>query len=171
MFFKTLLFVENSYQAFIKPTIVSCCLFWRVLFQFLMRFVNVHHVLLIHVRLRSRNNLLRSIALYSIVHGKYYSPLGRNLRFCWRRFGWQLQDFLLVFVSLNDDCFHNFCMNNIPVAQLQIALVDELLSLREGFVTFDCGNFLSKSDIIFLLNAACIEWWRRVTYFYWTILT
>jgi len=46
-----------------------------------------------------------------------------------------LENFLIGFVSLNDDCFHNFCMNNIPVAQLQIAsLVDELLSLRElGF--------------------------------------
>jgi len=65
---------------------------------------------------------------------------------------------LLGFVSLNDDCFHTFCMNNISVAQLQIAsLVDELSSLREGFVTFDCGNYLSKSDIIVLLNAACIE--------------
>jgi len=40
-------------------------------------------------------------------------------------------------------------MNNIPVAQLQIAsLVEELLSLREGFVTCDCGNFMSKIDII-----------------------
>jgi len=49
-------------------------------------------------------------------------------------------------------------MNNIPVTQLQIAsLVEELLSLREGFVTFDCGNCLWKSDIIVLLNAACIE--------------
>jgi len=49
-------------------------------------------------------------------------------------------------------------MNNIPVAQLQIAsLVDELLSLGEGFVTFDYDNFMSKSDIIVLLNAACIE--------------
>jgi len=69
---------------------------------------------------------------------------------------------LLVFVSLNDDdCFHNFC---IPVAQLQIAsLVEELLSLREGFVTFDCVNFFSKSDIIVLLIATCIERWRLVT--------
>jgi len=49
-------------------------------------------------------------------------------------------------------------MNNIPVAQLQIAsLVTELLSLREGFVKFYCGNLLSKIDIIVLLNAACIE--------------
>jgi len=49
-------------------------------------------------------------------------------------------------------------MNNIPVAQLQIAsLVEELLSSRQGFVTFDCGNFLSKSDIIVSLNAAYIE--------------
>jgi len=113
---------------------------------------------------RSRYNCVRSIALHSIFHGKYYSPLGRNLRICCRRFGWQLEDFLLGFVSLNDDCFHNFCMNNIPLAQLQIAsLVEELLSLREGFVTFHCGNFLWNSDIIVLLNAACIEWWRRVT--------
>jgi len=49
-------------------------------------------------------------------------------------------------------------MKNIPVVQLQNAsLVEELLSLREGFVTFNCGNFLSKLDIIVLLNAACIE--------------
>jgi len=45
--------------------------------------------------LHSRNNLVRSIALHSIVHGKYYSPLGRNLRFCCRRFSWQLEVFLL----------------------------------------------------------------------------
>jgi len=65
---------------------------------------------------------------------------------------------LLGIVSLNDDCFHNFCMNNILVAQLQIASsVEELVSLREGFVTFDCSNFLSKSDTIVLLNATCIE--------------
>jgi len=32
--------------------------------------------------LRSRYNLVRSIALHSIVHGKYYSPLGINLMFC-----------------------------------------------------------------------------------------
>jgi len=43
----------------------------------------------------------------------------------------------------NDECFlhdrfHNFCMNNIPVAQLQIAsLVEEQLSLCGGFVTID----------------------------------
>jgi len=40
--------------------IVSCCLFWRVLFQFLMRFVNVHHVLLIHV-------FVREIILYVVL--------------------------------------------------------------------------------------------------------
>jgi len=45
----------------------------------------------------------------------------------------------------DDDYFHNFCMNNIPGAQLQIAsLVEQLLSLREGFVTFNCGNFFLK---------------------------
>jgi len=121
-----------------------------LLFQFLMRFVNVYRVLLIHV-------FFRVIILYSIVHSKYYSPLSRNLGFCCRRFSWQLEDFLLGFVSLIDDCFQHFCMNNIPIAQLQIvSLVEELLSLCEGIVTFECCNFLSKSDIV-LLNAACME--------------
>jgi len=54
---------------------------------------------------------------------------------------WQLEDFLLGFFSPNNDYFDIVSMNNIPVAQLQSAsLVEELLSLREGFVTFDCGN-------------------------------
>jgi len=49
-------------------------------------------------------------------------------------------------------------MNDIPVAQLRIAsLVEELSSLREGFVAFHCGDFFVKSDIIVLLNAVCIE--------------
>jgi len=118
--------------------------------------------------LYSRNNLVRSIALHSIVHGKYYSPLGRNRRFCCRRFSWQLEDFSLGYVSLNDDCFHNFCMNNIPVAQLQIAsLVEELLSLREGFVTFDCGNFLSK---LFCFVECRLYGVMETSHCHWTIL-
>jgi len=105
-----------------------------------MRFVNVHHVLLIHVFVRViiLHVVLPCTALFML---NFIRPLVE----------------IIGFVSLNDDCFHNFCMNNIPVAQLQIAsLVDELLSEREGFVTFDCGNFFSKSDIV-LLNADCIE--------------
>jgi len=74
----------------------------------------------INLCLRSRNSLVRSIAPHSIVHGKYYTPLGRNLRFCCRRFDWQLEDFLLGFVSLNDDCFHNFCMNNIRLLSYKL---------------------------------------------------
>jgi len=62
------------------------------------------------------------------------------------------------FVSINNDCFHNFCMSNIPDVQLQIAsLVEELLILRKDFVTIDCGNLFSKNDIIVLLNSVCIE--------------
>jgi len=50
------------------------------------------------------------------------------------------------------------------VAQLQIALVvEELWNLRDGFVTFDFSNCFLKTDIIVLLNAVCIERWRRVT--------
>jgi len=56
--------------------------------------------------LRSRYTRVHSIALHSINHGKYYSPLGRHLRFCCCRSGWQLEDFLLGFFSLNDKTRH-----------------------------------------------------------------
>jgi len=61
----------------------------------------------IHSCLRSRYNLVHSIVLHVIVHGNYHSPLGRNLRFCYRRFVWQLEDILLGFLLLNVDCFYN----------------------------------------------------------------
>lgn len=108
--------------------------------------------------LHSRCHLVRSIAQHSIVHGDYYSPLGRNLRFCCRRFDWRWEDFVSGCVSLNNDYFRNFCMNTISVAQFQTAsLADELLSLREGFAAFDCGTFFTKNDIDVLLNAVCTE--------------
>jgi len=51
--------------------------------------------------LRSRYDVVRSIALHVVnFHGKYYSPLGRNLRFCCRRFGWQLEDLCYVLPRL-----------------------------------------------------------------------
>jgi len=55
--------------------------------------------------------------------GNVVGAISKNIRFCCRRFGWQLADFLVGFVSLNDDCFHNIFMNNIQVAQLQIASI------------------------------------------------
>jgi len=46
-------------------------------------------------------------------------------------------------------------MNNIMVISFKVRHLFELpLSLREGFVTFDCGHFVfRKIDIEFLLNA------------------
>ena len=60
-------------------------------------------------------------------------------------------------VSLHNDCFRNFCTNNIQVAQFQTASAEELLSLREGFATLDFGNFFTKNDLKVLLSAACTE--------------
>ena len=62
-------------------------------------------------------------------------------------------------MSLNNYVFRIFCMNNIPVAQFQTAsLAGELLSLREGFATFNCGTFFStKNDIDVLSSVVCME--------------
>jgi len=67
--------------------------------------LNARRVLLIHVFVHVIILYVVFIALHRIVHGKYYSPLGINLRFFCCRFGWQLEDFLLGFVSLNANCF------------------------------------------------------------------
>jgi len=90
--------------------------------------------------LRSRYNLVRIVLLCTAL---YMVNITRLLvEILGIRFGWQLEEFLLGFVLLNGDCSHTCCMNIIPVAQLQLAsLVEELSSLREGFVTFDWGNF------------------------------
>jgi len=95
--------------------------------------------------LRSRYNLVRSILLCTAL---FMLSIIRLLV--------EILDFVVVvsfsgwkiclsgFVSTND-CFHNFCMNNIPIAQLQIAsLVEELLILREGFVALTGYFILEK---------------------------
>ena len=88
--------------------------------------------------------------MFFVVTNDYYSPIGRNLRFCCRRFEWQWEDFVSGCVSLHNDNFLNFCANNIPVAQFQTAsLAEELLSLREGFATVDCGTFSGKMTLMF----------------------
>lgn len=52
-----------------------------------------------------------------------------------------------------------FIVNNIPVTKFQSAsLAEELLSLREGFATCDCGTFLTKNDVDVLLSDVCTGW-------------
>ena len=62
-------------------------------------------------------------------------------------------------VSLNNDYFRNFCTNNIPVAQFQIAsLAEELLSLRARICDIlSCDFFHEKKNIDVLLSAVCTE--------------
>ena len=68
-------------------------------------------------------------------------------------------------VSLNNDYFRNLCMNNVPVAQFQTAsLAEELLSLREGFVTLYCGTFSRTMTLMFCWVLFYTEWWRQVAW-------
>jgi len=94
MFFKTfvvrrLLNLPLNAHCFLLPILTGILPVFDEICKRSSRFINLC--------LRWRYNLVRSIALHSIVHGKYYSPLGRNLRFCSRRFGWQLEDFFVRF--------------------------------------------------------------------------
>lgn len=106
--------------------------------------------------LNSQYRLVRCIVWHSITHGGYYSFLWKNLRFCCRRYGWSEEDFVSGQLSLNNNCFHHFWLNNLQLGHLQTAsVVEDLLGLREGYATLDCGHFFTASDISFLLNAVC----------------
>jgi hypothetical protein len=88
-----------------------------------------------------------------VVYGRYKSLLGNNLRFCCQRFGWNFDEFLSGLVSLDNANFLKYCTDKIEIDQLQTAqLLLELIFLREGYSVFDCGHFLTRTDINSLIT-------------------
>ena len=150
-----------------------CCA-WRSALRRLLKLPYKSHCFLLHVLtdtlpvfdeickrsarfiftcLNSRYQLVRNVTYHALVYGRYRSVLGRNLRFCCQRFDWKIDDFMLGLVSLDNHNFLNFCIDKIEPEQLQTAqLLLELICLREGYDIFDCGHFLSRSEIDSLIT-------------------
>jgi len=85
---------------------------------------------------KSETRFVRSAARYSIFHGRSNSPVGRNVLFCFRRYGWAVKD---IFHSRSvDGVIWNYVDNSVSVSQRNIAsLVSEMLGTRYGFLTLD----------------------------------
>ena len=135
---------------------------YPILFQWLHHFTSVHSR---NLDLINHNNISISVDVGNIAV-RVQSPtrtcsLLSNSTQC-STYHFELsadeQPFESGFVSPHNDYIRNFCTNNIPVAQFQTAsLAEEMLSLLEGFATFDCGTYFTKIDIDVLLNAVCTE--------------
>jgi len=104
--------------------------------------------------LNSRSQLVRNIAWHSVVYGRHCSVLGGNILFCCRRYGWDIDDFLLGRVSLQNIFFQDFCDNYVGDDQAcVIHRLSELILLREGYCGFSYdGVFLSKKELQTLIN-------------------
>jgi hypothetical protein len=62
--------------------------------------------------------------------------------------------FMLGLVSLENTNFRKFCIGKIEFQQLQTAqLLLELICLREGYSSFECGQFLSRTAINLLISS------------------
>lgn len=104
--------------------------------------------------LNSHYQLVRDVTWHALVCGSYQSILRRNLRFCCQRFGWKIDEFMLGLVSLENNNFRKFCTGKIEFQQLQTAqLLLELICLREGYSSFECGQFLSRTEINLLISS------------------
>ena len=80
---------------------------------------------------------------------KYNSIIGSNLLFCCRLFNWSFDDCVSGLLDLSFDYFSRFYVNNLSDFELSsIFTLVELISLREGYFSFDNSNFsLSRTDV------------------------
>jgi hypothetical protein len=103
----------------------------------------------------SRSQLVRQVARYGVVYGRYNSLIGSKSLFCSKRFKWNFDDFSVGLINLDNNCLKKFC--NIQINENQrhsASSLFELICLREGHFVFDGNNhFLSKSQIQFMIDA------------------
>jgi len=104
--------------------------------------------------LLSQYKLVRSVTLYSILHGRYLSVIGKNLLFCCKRFSWNFDDFLLGDIDWVNEDFMIFNDNKLQdVERSHAQILAELISLREGSSVFDTGDkFLNHNEIKMLID-------------------
>src|SRR5260221_1459468 len=59
----------------------------------------------------SSNQLVHSVASYSVMHAWHNSLLGSNPLLCCKQFGWRFVSSMGSLVSLNNSLFENFYIN------------------------------------------------------------
>src|SRR5260221_2230497 len=95
----------------------------------------------------SSNQLVHSVASYSVMHARYNSLLGSNALLCCKRFGWSFVSYMGNLVYLNNSLFEHFYINNLSDSErIRLISLMELILLREGQLTLPI-NYLSKTQI------------------------
>jgi hypothetical protein len=104
--------------------------------------------------LYSRSQLVRAVAWYGVMYGRYNSVIGKNFLFCCNRFGWCPTDYGSCLANLHNVNFSNFCVDRLEQKERDIAtFLMELILLREGYSEFvSNSSFLSKQDINFMIS-------------------
>jgi len=82
--------------------------------------------------------------------------LSKNVLFCWKRYNWIFDDFVLGSVDSRTVIFRNFCMRLLGYFQLNDAFsLLELLMLREGYIC----------HLVILCQKMILIWWFHMFLF------
>ena len=103
--------------------------------------------------LNSNSSLVKAVAKHGVDIARYNSCVGRNVLFCCKYFNWRLSDFLEGNVSLNYNCFHDFCISKLSSSELNNAnSLYEALLVRNGDLFVENFNRDEVDSIIVALS-------------------
>ena len=103
--------------------------------------------------LNSNSSLVKAVAKHGVDIARYNSCVGRNVLFCCKYFNWRLSDFLEGNVSLNYNCFRDFCISKLSSSELNNAnSLYEALLVRNGDLFVENFNRDEVDSIIVALS-------------------
>ena len=92
--------------------------------------------------LGSDSHLVQFVTRHGIFCCKYKSIIGSNLLYCCKLFNWSFDDCVSGLLDLSFDYFSRFYVKDLSDSELSsIFTLVELISLREGYFSFDNFNF------------------------------
>jgi len=102
--------------------------------------------------LHHESNIVRSVAWYSVLHGHYRSPTGRNVLFCLGRYNCTFND-LLSYHSINHIISQLVSASHTEVQRAIASLSSECFLLCDGSLHLPgCFSHTDINDIIMDLS-------------------
>ena len=103
--------------------------------------------------------LVQSISWFSLVFGRFGSPLGTNALICCKRYNWPFDEFILNLVKLGNNLFRDWYLNRVSDIEFNnAASLLEILFIREGHFKFSNNFTLNKSEINDIIKAIATAW-------------
>jgi len=101
-----------------------------------------------------QSSVVKSVAWYSVLHGRYSSPIGRNLLLCLQRYKCTFNDFLSCHSFKNTIC--RFLFASCTDDQCTVcSMLSECLKLRDGLLKLPvCFSQSDIDDIILYLSTS-----------------